>query len=66
MVAKVSSSSERGAHIFAYPINDPERYGVVSFNKDGKVTGIKEKLTRPDTNFAITGLYFMMILQWKK
>ena len=58
MVAKVSSSSEKGAHIFAYPVHDPERYGVVSFNKDGKVTDIKEKPSRPDTKFAITGLYF--------
>ena len=37
MVAKVSSSGDKGAHIFAYPVHDPERYGVVSFNKDGKV-----------------------------
>ena len=58
MVAKVSSSSEKGAHIFAYQVHDPERYGVVSFNKDGKVTDIKEKPFRPDTKFAQTGLYF--------
>ena len=58
MVAKVSSSGDKGAHIFAYPVHDPERYGVVSFNKDGKVTDIKEKPSRPDSKFAITGLYF--------
>ena len=58
IVAKVSSSGDKGAHIFAYPVHDPERYGVVSFNKDGKVTDIKEKPSRPDTKFAITGLYF--------
>ena len=58
MVAKVSASNEKGAHIFAYPVHDPERYGVVSFNKDGKVIEIKEKPSHPKTKFAITGLYF--------
>ena len=58
MVAKVSASNEKGAHIFAYPVHDPERYGVVSFNKDGKVIEIKEKPSHPKTKFAVTGLYF--------
>ena len=58
MVAKVSASREKGAHIFAYPVHDPQRYGVVSFNRNGKVTDIKEKPSRPDSKFAITGLYF--------
>ena len=58
MVAKVSASNEKGAHIFAYPVHDPERYGVVSFNKEGKVIEIKEKPSHPKTKFAITGLYF--------
>ena len=58
IVAKVSASNEKGAHIFAYPVHDPERYGVVSFNKDGKVIEIKEKPSHPKTKFAVTGLYF--------
>ena len=58
MVAKVSVTREKGAHIFAYPVHDPQRYGVVSFNRNGKVTDIKEKPSRPDSKFAITGLYF--------
>ena len=58
MVARASSSNAKGAHIFAYPVHDPERYGVVSFSKDGKVTDIKEKPSNPNTKFAITGLYF--------
>ncbi len=58
IVSEVSCFNKNGAHIFAYPVNDPERYGVVSFTKDGKVTDIKEKPTNPKSKYAITGLYF--------
>lgn len=47
-----------GAHIFAYKVKDPERYGVVEFNKDGKVSSIEEKPQTPKSSFAIPGLYF--------
>ena len=48
----------KGATILAYPVSDPERYGVVNFTKDGKVAGIEEKPSNPKSNYAITGLYF--------
>ena len=47
-----------GATVFAYHVTDPERYGVVSFNKAGKASSIEEKPLKPKSNFAITGLYF--------
>ena len=47
-----------GARIFAYQVNDPERYGVVEFAADGKVLSIEEKPTRPKSRYAVTGLYF--------
>ena len=47
-----------GAHIFAYKVADPENYGVVEFNPDGKVISVEEKPSFPKSNFAIPGLYF--------
>lgn len=47
-----------GATVFAYHVNDPERYGVVSFDAGMKATSIEEKPARPRSNFAVTGLYF--------
>ncbi len=44
--------------IFAYPVSDPERYGIVDFDKNGKVKSIEEKPLNPKTKYAITGLYF--------
>jgi glucose-1-phosphate thymidylyltransferase len=57
---KLNSASrfEEGAVIFGYDVNDPERYGVVSFDKNGKAIEIVEKPTKPKSNCAITGLYF--------
>ena len=51
-------NSEKGATIFAYRVKDPHRYGVVSFNKDGTVTGLEEKPKKPKSNYCVTGLYF--------
>ena len=48
----------KGASVFAYPVKDPERYGVVEFNKKKKVISIEEKPTNPKSNYAITGIYF--------
>lgn len=47
-----------GATIFAYQVNDPQRYGVVEIDKAGKVTGLVEKPSVPRSNLAVTGLYF--------
>lgn len=49
---------EKGACIFGYYVTDPERYGVVEFNSDKKVTSIEEKPVKPKSNYAVTGLYF--------
>ena len=47
-----------GATVFAYHVNDPERYGVVEFNHDNQVISLEEKPTHAKSNFAVTGLYF--------
>ena len=53
-----ASSRTEGATIFAYHVNDPERYGVVEFDPDNKVVSLQEKPRQPKSNFAVTGLYF--------
>jgi len=51
-------NSNAGATVFAYQVRDPKRYGVVTFDEDGKATGIVEKPENPPSNWAVTGLYF--------
>ncbi|HGA3105289.1 glucose-1-phosphate thymidylyltransferase RfbA [Enterobacter hormaechei] len=53
-----AASQQEGATVFAYHVSDPERYGVVEFDKDGTVIGLEEKPQLPKSNYAITGLYF--------
>jgi len=48
----------KGASVFGYYVNDPERYGVVEFDSEGKVISIEEKPKEPKSNYAVTGLYF--------
>ena len=50
--------SLKNSTIFAYPVSDPERYGIVDFTKDGKVKSIEEKPLKPKSKYAVTGLYF--------
>lgn len=53
-----SSANPDGGIVFAYPVTDPERYGVVEFDKDKNVISIEEKPTEPKSNYAVPGLYF--------
>ena len=53
-----ASKLETGALIFAYPVRDPERYGVVEFDPDGKALSIEEKPDKPRSHYAVPGIYF--------
>lgn len=56
--AVVSAREESFAHIFGYRVSDPSRYGVVTFNTEGKAVSIEEKPLHPRSEYAVTGLYF--------
>lgn len=53
-----ANTRESGATVFAYHVNDPERYGVAEFNMDNQVISLEEKPKQPKSNYAVTGLYF--------
>ncbi len=58
VLLKQAAKTKTGASVFAYNVSDPERYGVVAFNKNLQATSIEEKPQKPKSNFAVTGLYF--------
>ncbi len=53
-----AAARDRGATVFGYQVRDPERYGVVEFDDQGRAVGLEEKPARPRSSFAVTGLYF--------
>ena len=57
-VLRRATARERGATVFGYYVRDPERYGVVSFDAQGRAADIQEKPQQPKSNYAVTGLYF--------
>ncbi|MDC3067842.1 glucose-1-phosphate thymidylyltransferase RfbA [Paracoccaceae bacterium] len=58
-ILKKANEKRSGATVFGYHVNDPERYGVIGFDENGQVRSITEKPKIPESNYAVTGLYFL-------
>lgn len=58
LLVREASAQQAGATVFAYHVQDPERYGVAEFDAQGKVLSLEEKPAQPKSNYAVTGLYF--------
>src|SRR5262249_36971825 len=60
LVAQLTRANARstGATVFAYPVSDPERYGVAEFDRTGRVISLEEKPQQPKSRYAVTGMYF--------
>ena len=58
MDLRAATQKTSGARVFAYPVHDPERYGVVEFDHTGRAPSVEEKPKKPKSRYAITGLYF--------
>lgn len=65
---KEAAQKEHGATVFGYYVNDPERFGIVEFDKSGKAISLEEKPKKPKSNYAVTGLYFYdnRAVEWAK
>ena len=55
---RAATAQPKGARVFAYPVNDPERYGVVEFDADRRALSLEEKPLKPKSRYAVTGIYF--------
>ncbi|MBE3067138.1 MAG: NTP transferase domain-containing protein, partial [Chloroflexi bacterium] len=55
---QAAAALKKGARVFAYPVRDPQRYGVVEFNAEGQAISLEEKPLQPRSNYAVPGLYF--------